>query len=156
MLKILIFLTPRFRRYISYAGQRLWDKMCIYAKVNLYMDILQFCLRLQCKTSVFYNFTIDFTILSKDVKYLGGFLDNQLSWQPNIDQTIKKLSRACGMIFKLKYYDPLSTWKLIYYSMFHSVIQYSLLNLGSCKIEFYAQVYFMTLASQFMSCTMNF
>ena len=67
---------------------------------------------------------------TNDGKYLGVFLDNQLSWQPHIDQTIKKLSRACGMIFKLKYYDPLSTLKLIYYSMFHSVIQYSLLNWG--------------------------
>ena len=34
------------------------------------------------------------------------------------------------MIFKLRYYVPLSTLKLIYYSMFHSVIQYSLLNWG--------------------------
>ena len=67
---------------------------------------------------------------TNNVKYLGVFLDNQLSWQPHIDQTIKKLSRACGMIFKLRYYVPLSTLKLIYYSMFHSVIQYSLLNWG--------------------------
>ena len=34
------------------------------------------------------------------------------------------------MIFKLRYYVPLSTLKLIYYSRFHSVIQYSLLNWG--------------------------
>ena len=32
------------------------------------------------------------------------------------------------MIFKLRYYDPISISKLIYYSMFHSVIQYSLFN----------------------------
>ena len=64
------------------------------------------------------------------VKYLGVFLDNQLSWQPHIDQTIKKLSHACGMIFKLRYYVSISTLKLIYHSMFHSVIQYSLLNWG--------------------------
>ena len=39
---------------------------------------------------------------TSNVKYLGVFLDDQLSWQPHIDQTIKKLSRACGMIFKLR------------------------------------------------------
>ena len=67
---------------------------------------------------------------TNNVKYLGVFLDNQLSWQPQIDQAIKKLSRACGMIFKLRYYVSISTLKLIYYSMFHLVIQYSLLNWG--------------------------
>ena len=33
---------------------------------------------------------------TNNVKYLGVFLDNQLSWQPQIDQTIKKLSRAAA------------------------------------------------------------
>ena len=75
---------------------------------------------------------------TKNVKYQGIFLDNQLSWQPHIDQTIKKLSRTCGMIFKLKCYVPISTLKLIYYSMFHSVIQYSLLNWGrASKSQFH-------------------
>ena len=34
------------------------------------------------------------------------------------------------MIFKLRHYVLLSTLKLIYYSMFHSVLQYSLINRG--------------------------
>ena len=34
------------------------------------------------------------------------------------------------MIFKLRHYVPLSTLKLIYYSMFHSVLQYSSINWG--------------------------
>ena len=34
------------------------------------------------------------------------------------------------MIFKLRHFVPLSTLKLIYYSMFHSVLQYSLINWG--------------------------
>ena len=67
---------------------------------------------------------------TSNVKYLAVFLDNQLSRQPHIDQTIKKLSCACGMIFNLRYYVPLSTLKLIYCSMFHSVFQYSRLIWG--------------------------
>ena len=104
---------------------------------------------------------------TNNVKYLGVFLDNQLSWQPHIDQTIKKLSRACGMIFKLRYYVPLSTLKLIYYSMFHSVIQYSLLNWGrasksqlhNIKIlqnRFLRASLFHDSRTSIMSCTMNF
>ena len=43
------------------------------------------------------------------------------------------------MIFKLRYYVPLSTLKLIYYSMFHSVIKYFLLNWGrASKSQFHS------------------
>ena len=34
------------------------------------------------------------------------------------------------MIYKLRYYVPLSTFKIVYFSLFHSHIQYSLLNWG--------------------------
>ena len=34
------------------------------------------------------------------------------------------------MIYKLRHYVPLSTLRIVYYSMFHSHIQYSLLNWG--------------------------
>ena len=42
----------------------------------------------------------------------------------------KKLSKVCGMIYKLRHYVPLSTLKLIDFSMFYFQIQYSLLNWG--------------------------
>jgi len=71
------------------------------------------------------------------------------------------------MIFKLRYYVPLSTLKLIYYSMFHSVIQYSLINkkrasksqLQNTKIlqnQFLLPVYFTQHVLLFMSCILNF
>ena len=34
------------------------------------------------------------------------------------------------MIYKLRYYVPLSTLRIVYYSMFHSHVQYSILNWG--------------------------
>ena len=34
------------------------------------------------------------------------------------------------MIYKLRYYVPLFTLKIVYFSLFHSHIQYSLLNCG--------------------------
>ena len=67
--------------------------------------------------------------LTTSVKYLGVILD-KLTYQPHIEQISVKLSRAWGMIFKLRHYVPLSTLKQIYYSMFHSVLQYSLINWG--------------------------
>ena len=54
-------------------------------------------------------------LLTNSVKYLGVILDNKLTWHPHIEQISVKLSRACGTIFKLRHYVPLSTLKLIYY-----------------------------------------
>ena len=41
-----------------------------------------------------------------------------------------KLSKVCGMIYQLRHYVPLSTLKSVYYSMFNSHLQYSLLDWG--------------------------
>ena len=42
------------------------------------------------------------------------------------------------MIYRLRHYVPLSTLRIVYYSMFHSHIQYSLLNWGrAAKSHFY-------------------
>ena len=58
---------------------------------------------------------------TNSVKYLGVILESKLTWQPHIEQISVKLSKACDMIFKLRHYVRLSTLKLIYYRMFHSV-----------------------------------
>ena len=41
------------------------------------------------------------------VKYLDVHLDNKLSWKTHIDKLCKKVSKVCGMIYKLHYYVPL-------------------------------------------------
>ena len=38
---------------------------------------------------------------SECVKYLGVYLDNKLSWKTHIDKLCKKVSKVCGMIYKL-------------------------------------------------------
>lgn len=58
------------------------------------------------------------------------YIDNKLTWKVHIEKLEKKLSKVCGMIYKLRHFVPLSTLKLVYYSMFHSHLQYSLLNWG--------------------------
>ena len=64
------------------------------------------------------------------VRYLGVLLDEQLSWKNQVSKLNKNLSQICGLIFKLRNYAPLASRKLVYYSMFYSVILYSLISPG--------------------------
>ena len=68
--------------------------------------------------------------ITDNVKYLGVHLDDKLSWKTHINNFCSKLSKVSGIIFKPKHFVPLSTFRLVYYAMFHSHIQYSLLNWG--------------------------
>jgi len=38
------------------------------------------------------------------LKYLGVLLDNKLSWKPHVQKVKTQLSRACGVLTKLKHY----------------------------------------------------
>ena len=77
------------------------------------------------------------------VKYLGIYVDNKLSWKVQIDKLIcSKISKVCGMIYKLRYFVPLSVLKIVYYSMFHSHLQYSLLNWGRSSKSYLQQLKF--------------
>ena len=58
-------------------------------------------------------------------------------WKTHIDNLAKKLSKVCVMIYKLRHYVPLSTLRIVYYSMFHAHIQYSLINWGRAAKSHY-------------------
>ena len=64
------------------------------------------------------------------IKYLGVLLVEQLSWKNHVQKLNKDHLKFFWPIFKLRHYVSLITRKLIYYSMFHSVILYSLINWG--------------------------
>ena len=72
---------------------------------------------------------------------LAFTLISKLSWKIHIEKLTCKSSKVCGMIYILRHYVPLSTLKLLYYAMFHSHLQYSLLNWGrACKSHYHKLV----------------
>ena len=64
-----------------------------------------------------------------NLKYLGVLLDNKLSWKPHV-QRKTQLSRACGILSKLKHYTTLPVLKVVCNSLIHPSLNYSILNWG--------------------------
>ena len=58
------------------------------------------------------------------VKYLGIFIDCHLNWNTHITQLTTKLSRATGMLSKIRYYVNKDTLKMVYYGIFSSILTY--------------------------------
>jgi hypothetical protein len=67
-------------------------------------------------------------------KFLGVNIDSTLSWRTHIEQLISKFSTACYVIRSMSH----TTLIVVYYSLFHSIINYGLIFWGNssycCKI----------------------
>ena len=73
----------------------------------------------------------------KSTKYLGITLDNQFSLNTPLDMLTKKLSRAFGILCKLKSFLNKTTLINVYYALFHSHIQYGLLAWSDTYKSYY-------------------
>ena len=65
------------------------------------------------------------------LKYLGVIVDSTLSWNHQISSVTKKISRAIGIMYKLRDLVPLSVLMSIYYSLIYSHIVYAIEVWGS-------------------------
>ena len=63
---------------------------------------------------------------SPKIKYLGVILDPFLRWNHHINELTKKLNRAIGMIYKIRYDCTNSVLLSLYFSLFHSHLSYGL------------------------------
>ena len=62
---------------------------------------------------------------SAHVKYLGIFIDNNLSWDTwDTIQLSIKLSQTNGILSELRHFTPLSSLISVYYSLFYSAVTY--------------------------------
>ena len=57
-------------------------------------------------------------------------LDNKLNWKAHLNELSKKLSRAVGLIYKIRHLCPTSVLRSLYYSLFHSHMSYGLVLWG--------------------------
>ena len=64
-------------------------------------------------------------------KYLGLIFDNSLSFEPHINNLARKLSKAVGILSKVKVYLNTSALCSLYYALFHCHIQYGIITWSS-------------------------
>ena len=58
------------------------------------------------------------------IKYLGMLIDKYLNWNYHVSNLCKQLSRANGVLSKLRYNAPLDICLQVYYSIFYSHLTY--------------------------------
>ena len=67
---------------------------------------------------------------AKYVKFLGLLLDEHLSWKYHLSELSKKLSRTCGIFFKVRHLLPTSVLISLYNYLFSSFLQYGIIVWG--------------------------
>ena len=71
---------------------------------------------------------------AKYVKFLGILLDEYLNWKHHITELSTKLSRFCGILFKIRNFLPTNLLIDVYNSLFMSYLQYSSMGANICLI----------------------
>ena len=61
---------------------------------------------------------------STHVKYLGILVDSFINWNFHIDELSTKLSRAAGMLAKIRHYINVKTLSMVYHGIFSSLLLY--------------------------------
>ena len=65
------------------------------------------------------------------IKYLGIYIDEHLTWEPQIQHINNKLAKNIGIINKLRYYLDLHMLKQLYYTLIYPYLNYGLMSWGS-------------------------
>ena len=68
-------------------------------------------------------------------KYLGVFIDQDLSWKPHIEYICTKISKACGALSKIRHVIGIDTLKHIYYALVNSYLRYGIISWGNASQE---------------------
>ena len=73
---------------------------------------------------------------SQSVKYLGILIDLHLKWDHHVDSLARKLSRAVGMLSKLRHFLDKNTLRSVYFAVFSSIMSYGSIIWGNNQNKF--------------------
>ena len=104
-------------------------------RLSLNVDKTEFIVFRPPRTILQHRFTLKLNRItlyeSTKIKYLGLILDKTLSWKHHILELRKKLSRAVGILYKMKNNScPQSILISLYHALFHSHLSYGICLYG--------------------------
>ena len=112
-------------------------KLCLWLNLNrlaLNVSKTNFVI-FRANKSLYHNVTLIMNRKAiqqtKQVKYLGVFVDEHLNWNYHISQVAKKIGRGIGIIAKLRQYLNLDMLKNVYYCLVYSHLSYGVQVWGS-------------------------
>ena len=65
------------------------------------------------------------------VKYLGIEIDSTLTWKTHIENLSTKISKAIGLLYKIRYFVNIKIMRMLYYSLIYSHLTYAVEVWGS-------------------------
>jgi hypothetical protein len=78
---------------------------------------------------------------SSKIKYLGLILDKTLTWKHHIFELRKKLSRAVGILYKMRTLNASNNVLLsLYHSLFHSHMSYGICIYGTAESQYISKI----------------
>ena len=66
-------------------------------------------------------------------KYLGVVIDNKLNWKAHVEHISSKVSKACGVLAKLRHCLSSNVLVEIYHALIHSYLRYGILTWGTAS-----------------------
>lgn len=73
--------------------------------------------------------------LTTSVKYLGIIMDEHLTWEKHMLSLIPKLSRANGILARIRHCTSMNTTFNVYFALFYSHLNYASLVWGQSSTE---------------------
>ena len=79
--------------------------------------------------------SIDGSPLEKcdEYKYLGVIIDKNLNWKSHIEYVSTKISKACGILSKLRHFLSSQVLIEVYHALIHSYLRYGILVWGNAS-----------------------
>ena len=65
------------------------------------------------------------------MKYLGVFIDSNLSWKIHVDHSPNKISKSIGILSKMRYYTNIDILVRLYYALIYPFLIYALTAWGN-------------------------
>ena len=119
----------KIKKVVNQELKYLYDWLCAN-RLSLNVDKTEFIIfrppRVRSQYRVVLELNKKKIFESTKIKYLGLLLDSRLTFKAHISELSKKLSRAVGMLYKIRDYSPKTVLRSLYFSLFNSHLTYGL------------------------------